>query len=86
MPSGLTPTERSLRASIAANTRWSREDPRPALAEVREGFARRFENQVDPDRVLSPDERARRAKRAMRAHMQSLSLRSAKARRKAAAP
>jgi hypothetical protein len=83
VPSGLTPKERSLRASIAANTRWSREDPRPALAEVRAGFARRFEDKVDPDRSLPADERARRARAAMRAHMQSLSLKSAKARRKA---
>ena len=80
MPSGLTPKERSLRASIAANTRWSREDPGPALAKVREGYTRRFEDVVDPARSLSEAERARRARAAMRAHMQSLSLKSSKAR------
>lgn len=80
--SRLTPEQRSLRASIAANTRWSREDPKPALAKVRQGYRLKWINEVDPDRVLSEDERNRRATAAMRAHMQALSLKSAKVRAK----
>lgn len=84
--SSLTPPQqRILRAQIAANTRWSREDPKPAFVEVREGFIRKFEDQVDPDRTLSADERLRRAESARRAHMQSLALKSARARAKRAA-
>jgi len=45
----------------------------------------RFEDEVDPDRQLFPDERQRRAQAAMRAHMARLALRSAKSRRKGAA-
>ncbi|HET9255759.1 MAG TPA: hypothetical protein VFO16_11215 [Pseudonocardiaceae bacterium] len=46
----------------------------------------RFEREADPDGVLEPAERARRAQAARRAHMQRLALASSKARhaRKAA--
>ena len=40
----------------------------------------RFERQVDPDGVLSPEERAKRAHHAMKAHMAGLALRSSRAR------
>ncbi len=42
-----------------------------------------FERQVDPDGVLPPDERARRARHARKAYFARLALRSAQARRKA---
>jgi hypothetical protein len=84
--SGLTPEQRSIRASVAANTRWSREDPRPALAKVREGWQRHWEDEVDPDRVLDPAERERRDQAALRAHMARLSLKSSRARSKRGAP
>jgi hypothetical protein len=42
----------------------------------------RFERQVDPDGVLSPAERARRAGHARKAYFTRLALRSAQARRK----
>jgi hypothetical protein len=80
--SALTPEARSRRARIAALTRWSREDPAPATAKARTGFLQRFEHEVDPDGVLTPDERATRAQRALRAHMLRLSAKSAAARRK----
>ena len=73
---------RSQAARIAALTRWSREDPRSGTKPARRGFMARFEEQVDPDRRLPEAERARRAERALRAHMQKLALRSAKARRR----
>lgn len=80
-----TPADRSAIARQAALTRWSREDPRPALAEVRKGFDARFEDEVDPERVLPPAERARRVEAARRAYFTRLALKSAKSRRKKAA-
>ena len=53
-------------------------------ANARAGFMRRFELQVDPDGLLSPEERATRARYAMKAHMAELAARSARARRGAA--
>lgn len=76
-----TQQERSQRARIAALTRWAKEDPRPALAKVREGLYARFELEVDPRSELDPAERARRATAAFRAHMARLALASARARR-----
>lgn len=77
--------ERSILASIAADERWSRTDDRAAAtAAAREAFNHRFENLVDPAGELSPDERARRAASARRAHMKRLALRSAQSRRIAA--
>lgn len=46
---------------------------------------RRYEDLVDPDRVLPVAERAQRAQSAMRARMTRLSLRAAQARRRRAA-
>jgi hypothetical protein len=84
----LSPEQRRLRAQIAANTRWSREDPRVGTAQARAAWYRRFLDEVDPDRVLPPLERERRAQSALRAEMQRLALLSSKARgvRKAATP
>jgi hypothetical protein len=42
----------------------------------------KFEEQVDPERVLDPDERARRAAFARRKYFAQLALSSAKARRR----
>lgn len=82
MPVSLSPEQRRLRAQTAAFTRWSQEDPRPAMATVRKGWRRRFEEQVDPDRQLSEAERTRRAEAAMKAHMAGLALKSSRARAK----
>jgi hypothetical protein len=82
----LSPEQRVLRARAAAYTRWSQEDPGPAMAGVREGFYRRFELQVDPEGELAEAERRRRAKAALKAHMALLALKSARARAKRAAP
>jgi hypothetical protein len=73
---------RSQRARVAALTRWSREDPKPALERTRAAFDRRFEREVDPDGVLSPEERTRRAAAARKAYFARLALKSAKARRR----
>ena len=80
----LTPAERSLRASIAAHTRWANTGraERQRLADNGQaGLLRRFEVEVDPEGVLSADERDQRARNLLTAHMKRLALKSAKARR-----
>jgi hypothetical protein len=83
----VTPAQRVLRARIAANTRWSREDgvagTEAARAAARAKLMVRFEDEVDPERRLPPEERAKRAERARRAHFQRLALASAKKRSRA---
>jgi hypothetical protein len=76
----LTSAQRKLRAQIAANSRWSREDPAPTAARGHAGLLARFEREVDPDGTLSRQERARRTQAALRTHMQRLALRSSQAR------
>lgn len=77
----MTPAERRLSAKAAANQRWSREDGTRQGLILRRGFDAKFEREVDPEGLLAPDERARRAARAKKAHMQRLALKSAQARR-----
>lgn len=77
--------ERRLRGQIAANQRWAHTEDRAAATQAaRSGFMARFEREVDPDGVLAPDERARRAENAKRAYFQRLALKSAQSRRKTA--
>lgn len=73
---------RVLIARIAANHRWSQTSDRTAAtAAARQAALGRFERMVDPDGVLPPDERARRADAARSAHMCRMALRSAQARK-----
>jgi hypothetical protein len=79
---GSTPSERVLRARMAAHISWANTDDRSArTTPARRAALGRFEDRVDPDRTLSPAERARRAENAMRAHMTRMALRSAQVRR-----
>jgi len=79
---GLTPSERTLRAQLAANTGWAFTQDRTArTAPARRAAFAKFEQAVDPDGVLSSDERAKRADNLRRAHLQQMALKSAKARR-----
>ena len=72
----MTPAQRSARARLAAHTRWAHEPDRTAAtAPATRGAFARFENEVDPDRRLTPNERYRRAKHAQKAHMAALRLR-----------
>jgi hypothetical protein len=74
--------DRSSIARLAAHSRWAKEEDRSAATQAaRDGLQRRFEDQVDPDRTLPADERAKRADSARRAHFQRLALKSAQARR-----
>lgn len=72
--STLTAAQRSQRARVAALARHSRTDGSTATQAAREAFLSRFERQVDPDGVLDPVERARRADLAKRAHFQSMAF------------
>jgi hypothetical protein len=76
----LNPAQRSLRARIAANTRWAGEDPAVNAARGQAGLMARFLDEVDPDHQLPEAERTRRAEAARRAHMQRLAFLSSKAR------
>lgn len=75
------PKAKSLPHQIAANTRWSKEDPTRQGEIMRAGLDRRFLDEVDPDRQLSEAERQRRAECARRAFYQRLALKSAQIRR-----
>ena len=78
----LSGSERKLRASIAAHESWAQTDDRTArTAAARTAFAMSFEDKVDPEHKLPPNERACRAESARKAHYQRLALKSAKARR-----
>jgi len=75
----MTPAERSLRASLAADVSWAA----TPTAEARtarampgvEARLRRYAQQADPDGVLTDDEREKAARHLMRADMKRLRLR-----------
>jgi hypothetical protein len=85
MPEYLNAEERRLRASIAGHASQAKHGSAKLLAAAHEANQTKFEDDVDPDRVLPPEERARRAKSARSAYMQQLSFRAVRARRAAAA-
>lgn len=83
----LTAAERRIRASLAAHEMHARHN----RAEVQEWAKRAndaspaglgyYETRVDPDGVLEPEERRRRAQHLRTAHMKRLAMKSARARR-----
>lgn len=78
----LTPAERTLRARAAAHaSHAATSDPAARAAKGAAGMLAKFERQVDPDGVLDPADRRRRAEHLRKAHMAKLALASAKARR-----
>ncbi len=80
--SSLTPGERVLRARTAAYKSWAQTpDVAARTAPGRAAATKRFEDQVDPDRVLPEAERLRRADAARRSYFASLAFKSARARR-----
>ncbi len=77
-----SPTERTLQAQIAAHESWARTPDRAArTANARRALLNKFEKQVDPDGMLLPAERAKRAENARKAHYKRLALKSAQARK-----
>lgn len=77
----LSPTERSLRARLAAYAMHAKHDSRDTSAPGRAAFLARFEADVDPDGRLDPEERRRRAAHARSAYFARLALASVAARR-----
>jgi hypothetical protein len=78
----MTPQERTLRARMAAHVMWAHTaDRTKRTAPARKAAMDRFERAVDPDGVLDPDERARRADSARSAHFTQMAYRSVRARR-----
>lgn len=80
----LTPELRRLRATLAARDMWARcEDPTERTANARAngpGQLAWHMAKVDPDNLLDPTERARRAEHARKAYFARLAFKSAKAR------
>jgi hypothetical protein len=75
--------DRSLIARLAAHESWARTtNPSARTEPARRALLDHFEREVDPDGVLSPAERTRRAGHARKAYFARLALRSAQARRK----
>lgn len=75
-------TDRTLAATIAAHESWANTADRSArTAPARAALMARFEREVDPDGMLAPDERARRAEHKRKAYFARLALKSAQARR-----
>ncbi len=81
----LSPSEASLRGRIGAYRLHATHDPRETTAKARATFLARFENEVDPELTLAPEERQRRAVAARKAYFARLAYLSARARRKGAA-
>lgn len=79
-----THAERVLTGRIGAYTMLSRHDVHEITSAGREAFWSKFDRDVDPEGVLPPEERARRAEMARKAYFARLALASAKARRKRA--
>ena len=79
-------SQRQYNGAIGAHVSWSRtSDPAARTAPARRAALERFEREVDPERVLPPVERARRAEHAKKAYFLRLALKSAQVRRKAGA-
>lgn len=78
-------TQRSQIARMGALAKHAKHDPRPLMLKANKAFMESFERKVDPDGVLEPGERARRAEMERRLHFQRMAYASAKARRKGAA-
>lgn len=77
-----SPTERALQSRAASHARWAKESDRSsATAPARAGLQARFERQVDPDGVLDPVERTKRAESARKAYYADLTRKSIAARR-----
>ena len=77
----MNPSERALRARLAAHAMHGRNDARETTAKARAAFLARFEREADPDGVLPAAERQRRAQQLRSAYFARLALASAKARR-----
>ena len=78
----MTPEERAQISRMGAHALHSRYDSRAMSQPARDAFMGRFEDEVDPDRVLPEAERRRRVEHAKRLYFTRLAFKSAKVRRK----
>ena len=78
-----TPDEIALRSRLGGLSKAARYDGREGTEAARRAFRERFLTEVDPENVLDPDERERRAAAARSAYFTKLALQSRIARRKA---
>ena len=76
----LSPSQRRTRARIGAHALHASRDGVELTEKARATFLASFEHEVDPDGVLEADERGRRARHALQAHMSRLSLAASRAR------
>jgi hypothetical protein len=84
LATSLTPEQRTLRAQVAANSRWSRPGERQRHGDkIAASKLARHEALVDPNGVLGPAERRKLAQNSLNAEMQRLALRSSRARKAA---
>ena len=67
---------------IAAYALHASHDPRETTKPARDAFMARFEDEVDPDRILPEAERKRRAEHAKKLYFTRLAHKSAKVRAK----
>ena len=61
---------------------WAKTEDRAARTAARRALTDRFENEVDPERTLTVQERAKRAEFARKAYFQWLAMKSAAARQR----
>ena len=73
-------SKQSLRGRIGGYALHARYDSRDITRPAREAFLSRFEQEVDPEGLLPPKERARRAEAAKKAYFTRLAYKSALAR------
>ena len=82
----LSPQERTLRASLAVHTMWSKTVDRTARTQpARDAFRKSFEKKVDPDSKLDLATRSKMAENAYQAHFKKMALARSKKARGAAA-
>lgn len=80
------PTRRKQIASLAAHTSWARTPHREErMAPANRAREARWEQQVDPDGVMTPADRAKAAASARKAFYQRLAMKGVAARRAKAA-
>jgi hypothetical protein len=80
LASTLTPAQRSLRSRLGGLRTAATHDTRENTAPAREALARKFVDQVDPDRQLPEAERARRVEAAKKLYYTQLAYKSSRAR------
>jgi hypothetical protein len=79
----LNPDQRRLRSRVAAHAQHAQGKTNTGPAQA--AFLQRFLDQVDPDRVLSEEEREKRAAHARKQYFSQLALKSSVARGRAKA-